>query len=61
MKIKLLYAILGIFTLFSIGCLLLGFYKADLIFIAAGVLLSSASGLLFLEMKKILSNPFEKG
>ena len=52
MKIKLLYAILGIFTLFSIGCLLLGFYKADLIFIAAGVLLSSASGLLFLEMKK---------
>ena len=61
MKIKLLYAILGIFTLFSISCLILGFYNADLIFIAAGALLSSASGLLFLEMKKILSNPFEKG
>ena len=61
MKITLLYVILGLLLLFSIGCLILGIYYFDMMIIAIGVLLLSASGLLYLEVKKITSNPFEKG
>lgn len=61
MKITLLYVILGLLLLFSIGCLILGIYYFDMMIIATGVLLLSASGLLDLEVKKITSNPFEKG
>ena len=61
MKTKLLFAILSLLVLFSFGCLLLGMYHTDLVIIAAGVLLGTASGLLYLEVKKIMANPFEKG
>lgn len=60
MKITLLYVILGLLLLFSIGCLILGIYYFDMMIIATGVLLLSASGLLYLEVKKLRLTPLKK-
>ena len=61
MKTKLLFTILSLLGLFSFGCLLLGIYRTDLVIIAAGILFGTASALLYLEVKKMMINPFKKG
>lgn len=60
MKTKLMCAIMAIFILSSVGCLIIGIHNSDLIFLLMGLLMGTASGLMYLEVKKEYSNPFSK-
>ncbi|WP_228199162.1 hypothetical protein [Acinetobacter cumulans] len=51
---------MAIFVLSSVGCLIIGIHNSDLIFLLMGLLMGTASGLMYLEVKKEYSNPFSK-
>ncbi|RKG42095.1 hypothetical protein D9K81_01295 [Acinetobacter chengduensis] len=60
MKAKLMCVIMAIFILTSLGCLIIGIHNSDLIFVFIGLLMGTASSLMYFEVKKEYSNPFNK-
>ncbi|MGE8540965.1 MAG: hypothetical protein ACN6NX_06665 [Acinetobacter sp.] len=60
MKLGAIYAVLCMIIILSAGLITFGIYRSDFLIDAAGFLLTLAALLLFLELRSILNNPFQK-